>query len=83
MGTVHADLDVSYLADTAVLLRYFECEGAIRQVISVVKQRVGRHERTLREFFIHDTGISVGEPLNNLRGVLTGVPELVHAVVPR
>ena len=75
VGTMHADVDVSYLADTAVLLRYFESNGEIRQVISVLKQRVGHHERWLREFRMEETGIEVGEPLRNLRGILTGVPD--------
>ncbi len=75
VGTMHAEIDVSYLADTAVLLRYFESDGEIRQVISILKQRVGRHERTLREFRVEDTGIVVGEPLRNFRGILTGVPD--------
>ncbi len=77
VGTMHAELDVSYLADTVLLLRYFEAEGEIRQVISVLKQRVGRHERTLREFHLDEAGISVGEPLRNFRGILTGIPDTV------
>ncbi len=77
VGTMQTDIDVSYLADTVVLLRYFEANGVIRQVISVLKQRVGRHERTLREFRL-DEGIHVGEPLINLRGILTGVPDAVN-----
>ena len=77
VGTMHAEIDVSYISDTVVLLRYFEAEGEIRQVISVLKQRVGAHERTLREFWLSSDGISVGEPLTNFRGVLTGVPDLL------
>jgi len=77
IGSMHTEIDISYLADTVVLLRYFEVEGAIRQVISVLKQRVGRHERTLREFSFTDRGLTVGEPVLNLRGVLTGVPDYV------
>ncbi len=75
VGTMQTDIDVSYLADTVVLLRYFEAHGAIRQVISVLKQRVGQHERTLREFWIDGEGIHVGSPLTNFRGILTGVPD--------
>ena len=77
VGNMHAEIDVSYLADTVVLLRYFEADGEIRQVISVLKQRVGRHERTLREFHLEDFGIAVGEPLRNFRGILTGVPDAI------
>ena len=77
VGTMQAEVDVSYLADTVVLLRYFEAQGEIRQVISVMKQRVGRHERTLREFLIRDSGIEVGEPLIHFRGILTGIPDRI------
>lgn len=83
VGNMQTEIDVSYLADTVVLLRYFEAEGEIRQVISVLKQRVGRHERNLREFCLNDQGIGVGEPLKNFRGILTGVPDTVnHTVKP-
>jgi circadian clock protein KaiC len=68
-----APVDASYLADTVVLLRYFENKGAVRQAISVVKKRSGAHERTIRQFSI-GPGIVVGPPLRELRGVLTGVP---------
>ena len=74
VGNTHAEVDVSYLADTVVLLRYFEAKGEIRQVISVLKQRVGVHERTLREFSLDARGLTVGEPLRNFQGILTGVP---------
>ena len=75
IGSMQADIDVSYLADTVLLLRYFELNGKIRQVISVLKQRLGDHERTLRELSFQQTGPVVGAPLSNFRGVLTGVPE--------
>lgn len=77
IGTMQTQLDVSYLADTVVLLRYFEVRGSIRQVISVLKQRVGRHERSLRELYFGSQGLTVGEPLHGLQGVLTGVPQFV------
>jgi circadian clock protein KaiC len=67
-------VDVSYLADTVVLFRYFETQGEIRQAISVFKKRTGPHERTVRQLFIREDGLSVGEPLSAFRGVLTGVP---------
>jgi circadian clock protein KaiC len=70
---MHTPVDASYLADTVILLRYFESQGAVRQAISVVKKRGGWHERTIREFGM-DGGINVGEPLRQFRGVLTGVP---------
>jgi len=70
-----APVDASYLADSVVLMRYFEAEGEVRQAISVVKMRGGAHERSIREFMMRDGCISVGEPLRGYRGVLTGVPE--------
>ena len=66
-------LDVSYIADVVVLLRFYEWAGAVRRAISVVKKRTGRHESTIRELVL-DGGIRVGETLRNFRGVLTGVP---------
>ncbi len=77
VGTMQAQIDVSYLADTVVLLRYFEVRGSIRQVISVLKQRVGAHERSLRELHFSDKGIQLGEPLYGFQGVLTGVPHFL------
>ncbi|MBI3546198.1 MAG: AAA family ATPase [Gammaproteobacteria bacterium] len=73
-GPMQAPVDATYLADAVVLLRYFETKGEVRQAISVVKKRGGEHERTIREFSMHNGGIHVGEPLRNFRGVLTGVP---------
>ncbi|HYD75844.1 MAG TPA: ATPase domain-containing protein [Ramlibacter sp.] len=70
-------VDASYLADSVVLLRYFEAEGEMRQAISVIKKRSGAHERTIREFFLSDSGLRVGPPLKEFRGVLTGVPASV------
>jgi circadian clock protein KaiC len=71
---MQAPVDASYLADTVILMRYFEARGEVRQAISVVKQRGGPHERTIREFTLDHQGIHVGEPLRRFRGVLTGVP---------
>jgi circadian clock protein KaiC len=69
--------DVSYLADSVVLLRYFEVSGSVRQAISVVKKRSGDHERTIRECRVTRGGLSVGEPLHEFQGVLTGVPQYI------
>ena len=74
-GPMTGPVDVSYLADSVVLLRYFEAYGEVKQAISVVKMRGGGHERTLREFGMHGGRITIGEPLRNYRGVLTGIPE--------
>lgn len=67
-------VDVSYLADTVLMLRYFESHGAVRRALSVVKKRTGAHESTIREMDISSDGIRVGKILNEFQGVLTGVP---------
>lgn len=69
------DVDVSYLADTVLLFRYFEVNGEIRQALSVFKKRTGEHERALRELRITSQGVAVGEPLREFRGIMTGVPQ--------
>jgi circadian clock protein KaiC len=69
--------DVSYLADAVILLRYFESQGEVRRAISVVKQRSGEHEQTIREFRIGPGGLRLGEPLREFQGVLTGVPTYI------
>jgi circadian clock protein KaiC len=73
-GTMQSPVDASYLADTVVLLRYFELEGEVRQAISVVKKRGSAHERTIRSLTLRADGIHIGEPLRHYRGILTGVP---------
>lgn len=72
-------VDASYLADSVVLMRYYETEGEVRQAISVVKKRGGEHERSIRSFQITHTGISVGPPLREFRGILTGIPTSVES----
>ncbi len=67
-------IDVSYLADTVLLVRYFESQGAVRKALSVMKKRTGGHEKTIREYEITASGLRVGEPLAQFQGVLTGVP---------
>lgn len=74
VGSMQSPMDLTYLADTVVLLRYFETDGAVRQAVSVIKKRSGDHERTIREFKLAPGGITVGEPLQGFHGVLTGVP---------
>jgi circadian clock protein KaiC len=70
-----APVDASYLADAVILMRYFETRGEVRQAISVVKKRGGAHERSIREFQLTSgAGITVGQPLRDFRGILTGVP---------
>jgi circadian clock protein KaiC len=74
--------DVSYLADTVVLLRYFEAGGEVRKAVSVVKKRGGGHEAAIRELRVGPGGVRVGAPLHEFRGVLTGVPEYRGAAGP-
>lgn len=69
------EIDVSYLADTVMLFRYFEVNGEVKQALSVLKRRTGPHERSIRELKIGSDGVQVGEPLRHFRGVLTGVPQ--------
>lgn len=73
---VRDTLDVGFITDTVILLRYFEAEGTVRKAISVVKKRPGRHETSIREFSLTSTGMSVGDPLEDFQGVLTGVPRI-------
>jgi circadian clock protein KaiC len=74
-SNMSSPVDASYLADAVLLLRYFEAEGEVRQAISVMKKRGGDHERTIREFRIKQGRITVGDPLREYRGVLSGIPE--------
>lgn len=69
-------VDVSYLADTVILVRYFELAGEIRKAVSVVKKRSGAHEKAIRPFSIGANGLTVGPPLAEFHGVLSGTPLL-------
>ncbi len=75
VGHMQAPLDLTYLADTVLLLRYFEDRGEIRKAISVIKKRSGGHEPSIREFRIEASGIRVGQPLKDFQGILTGTPQ--------
>lgn len=77
VGDMKAPVDVTYLADTVILLRYFEALGRVRRAISVIKKRTSAHEDTIREYRIDSRGITVGEPLMGFQGVLRGVPTLL------
>ncbi|GJD93139.1 ATPase domain-containing protein [Methylobacterium iners] len=79
VGDMKAPVDITYLADTVILLRYFEAWGRVLRAMSVVKKRMGAHEDTIREYRINGRGITLGEPLTNFQGVLSGVPTLVDA----
>ena len=75
VGQMNTNVDLTYLSDTVVLLRYFEAQGRIRRAVSVVKKRTGSHENTIREFTLSSEGVSVGHALADFSGVLTGVPK--------
>lgn len=75
MGPMQTPLDISYLSDAVVMLRYFEAEGRVRRAISVVKKRSGVHEDTIREFRLTEQGVKIGPPLTEFQGILTGVPD--------
>ena len=75
VGEMKSPVDVTYLADTVILLRFFEANGSVRRAISVIKKRTGWHEDTIREFTIRQ-GLQIGEPLTGFQGVLRGTPEL-------
>jgi circadian clock protein KaiC len=75
VGDMQTPVDVTYLADTVILLRYFEAMGRVRRAVSVIKKRSGFHESTIREFQIGAAGLTLGEPLSAFKGVLRGVPD--------
>ena len=77
VGDMKSPIDLTYLADSVILLRYFEAVGRVRRAISVVKKRTGPHEDTIREYQIGSRGVSLGEPLTGFQGILRGVPELI------
>jgi circadian clock protein KaiC len=77
VGEMKAPVDVTYLADTVMLLRYFEASGEVRRAVSVIKKRSGQHEKSIREYEIGETGLAVGPPLTAFQGILRGVPNFV------
>lgn len=78
VGSMDASVDVSYLADAVLLFRHFEIGGRLSKAISMLKKRTGAHEDTIRELHLSSRGIALGPRLDHLRGVLTGVPEIVN-----
>jgi circadian clock protein KaiC len=76
-GAVESPIDLSYLSDTVLLLRFFEAQGKIRKAISVMKKRVGAHEDTIREFRLTAEGLQVGEPLTDFQGIMSGIPTYI------
>jgi circadian clock protein KaiC len=79
---LESPVDLSYLADNVVLLRYFEAFGEVRHAISVVKKRTGAHEKTVRECRIQAPGFQVGRQLRDFDGVLTGQPVYTGQTIP-
>jgi circadian clock protein KaiC len=77
VGDMQTPVDVTYLADTVILLRYFEALGRVKRAVSIIKKRTGEHEDTIREFRIGRGGLSMGAPVTGFQGVLRGVPLFV------
>ncbi|GGD45879.1 serine/threonine protein kinase [Aurantiacibacter arachoides] len=77
MGEMKSPVDLTYIADTVLLLRYFEALGRVRRAISVIKKRAGFHEDTIREYQIGKKGLTLGQPLSGFQGILRGVPRIV------
>jgi circadian clock protein KaiC len=82
IGDMKQTIDVTYLADSVLMLRYFEALGRVRRAISVIKKRTGPHEDTIREFRITNRGIEVGPALKEFQGVLRGVPTYLGGTEP-
>ncbi|MBW9117313.1 circadian clock protein KaiC [Rhizobium cauense] len=82
VGDMKAPVDVTYLADTVLLLRYFEAFGKVRRAVSVIKKRTGAHEDTIREYTISGAGLRLGGPLREFQGVLRGVPTFLGQAKP-
>jgi len=78
VGAMTTGMDVSYMADNVLILRYFEARGRVEKAISVFKKRGSGHETTLRRFAIKSSGLEVGEVLDNFHGILTGVPKILR-----
>ena len=82
MGPLQTPLDISYLSDAVLMLRYFEAEGRVRRAISVVKKRSSAHEDAIREFRLTPNGLTVGPPLTEFQGIFSGVPSYSGTLNP-
>jgi circadian clock protein KaiC len=80
VGSMHSTVDVSYLADSVILMRYFEARGRVRKAISIMKKRGGLHDTAIRDFSMSSEGLAIGPPLEDYRGVLTGTPTFDNIV---
>jgi circadian clock protein KaiC len=82
VGPMQTPIDLSYLSDSVLMLRYFEFEGTVRRALSVVKKRSGSHEQTIREFRLSPRGLAIGPPLKDFSGVFTGTPQYTGTISP-
>jgi len=82
VGPMDTPLDLSYLSDAVLMLRYFEVAGTVRRALSVVKKRSGHHEHTIREFRLGHTGINLGPPLREFSGIFSGNPRFTGEKMP-
>jgi len=82
VGPMDTPLDMSYLSDSVVMLRYFEVAGTVRRALSVVKKRSGHHEHTIREFSLSSHGVRLGPPLTQFNGIFTGTPQYIGDAGP-
>ena len=82
VGPMDTPLDISYLSDAVLMLRYFEFAGTVRRALSVVKKRSGNHEHSIREFRLSSAGISLGPPLRDFSGIFSGNPRFVGTDIP-
>jgi circadian clock protein KaiC len=83
VGPMDTPLDISYLSDAVLMLRYFELAGTVRRALSVVKKRSGDHEHSIREFRLTKNGIKVGPPLKAFSGIFSGTPRYVGDNIPQ
>ena len=82
VGPMETPVDISYLSDAVLMLRYFEYDGTVRRAMSVVKKRSGNHEHTIREFQLSHHGVRLGPPLKGFSGILSGTPIYTGDVTP-
>jgi circadian clock protein KaiC len=82
VGPMDTPLDISYLSDSVLMLRYFEVGGTVRRAMSVVKKRSGLHEHSIREFRLGSAGIKLGPPLKEFSGIFSGNPRYTGATMP-
>jgi circadian clock protein KaiC len=78
LGQISSPIDLTYLADTVLITRYFESLGSVKKAVSVIKKRSGFHENTIREFGAVNGNVAVGKPLQNFQGILSDVPTLIR-----